>query len=81
MKDKIFVEVTVGSDDGIRQGNTMEVFRGGRYLGQIQIVRTTPDKSVGRVDRSRQQGEIRAKDRVETRRNLKFSADFSSSPS
>ena len=81
MKDKIFVEVTVGSDDGIRQGNTMEVYRGGRYLGQIQIVRTTPDKSVGRVDRSRQQGEIRAKDRVETRRNLKFSADLSSSGS
>ena len=81
MKDKIFVEVTVGSDDGIRQGNTMEVYRGGRYLGQIEIVRTTPDKSVGRVDRSRQQGEIRAKDRVETRRNLKFSADLSSSSS
>ena len=81
MKDKIFVEVTVGSDDGIRQGNTMEVFRGGRYLGQIEIVRTTPDKSVGRVDRSRQQGEIRAKDRVETRRNLKFSADLSTSSS
>lgn len=78
MKDKIYVEVTVGSDDGIRMGNKMEVFRGGQYLGQIEIVRTTPDKSVGRVDRGRQQGEIRARDRVETRRNLKFTADLSS---
>ena len=78
MKDNIYVEVTVGSDDGIRQGNKMEVYRGGQYLGQIEIVRTAPDKSVGRVDRSRQQGEIRARDRVETRRNLKFTADLSS---
>ena len=78
MKDTIYVEVTVGTDDGIRQGNKMEVYRGGQYLGQIEIVRTTPDKSVGRVDRSRQQGEIRARDRVETRRNLKFTADNSS---
>ena len=78
MKDNIYVEVTVGSDDGIRQGNKMEVYRGGQYLGQIEIVRTAPDKSVGRIDRSRQQGEIRARDRVETRRNLKFTADLSS---
>ena len=78
MKDTIYVEVTVGTDDGIRQGNKMEVYRGGQYLGQIEIVRTTPDRSVGRVDRSRQQGEIRARDRVETRRNLKFTADISS---
>lgn len=73
-KDNIYVEVTVGSDDGIRQGHAMEVFRGSKYLGQIEIVRTTPDRSVGKVDRGRQQGEIRERDRVETRRNLKLTA-------
>ena len=74
LKDNVYVEVTVGSDDGIQLGHDMEVFRGGKYLGQIEIVRTTPDKSVGKVDRSRQQGEIRVRDRVETRRGLQFSA-------
>jgi len=74
LKDNIYVEVTVGSDDGIRLGHEMEVYRGGKYLGQIEIVRTTPDKSVGKVDPSRQQGQIRERDRVETRRSLKLTA-------
>lgn len=74
LKDNIYVEVTVGSDDGIQKGHEMEVYRGGKYLGKIEIVRTTPDKSVGKVDPSRQQGQIRERDRVETRRSLKLTA-------
>lgn len=61
------VEVTIGADDGIKQGNTVEVYRGGRYLGRLEILRTSPDRAVGRVDRRFQQGQIQEGDRVATR--------------
>jgi chromosome segregation ATPase len=64
------VEVTIGADDGLTAGNTLEVSRGARYLGRIEILETTPDKSVGRVDRNFQQGQIQEGDRVATRIQL-----------
>ena len=65
-----YVEVTIGADDGLKTGNTLEVFRGDRYLGRLDIVSTSPDKSVGKVDRRYQQGQIQEGDRVATRLKL-----------
>lgn len=64
------VEVTIGADDGLKAGNTLEVSRGSKYLGRLEIIETTPDKSVGRVDRKFQQGQIQEGDRVATRIKL-----------
>lgn len=64
------VEVTIGADDGLKAGNTIEVFRGTKYLGRVEILQTSPDKSVGRVDRRFQQGRIEEGDRVATRLKL-----------
>jgi cell division protein FtsL len=64
------VEITIGADDGLKVGNTLEVFRGSKYLGRVEVIQTSPDKSVGRVDRSFQQGQIQEKDRVATRIKL-----------
>ena len=64
------VEVTIGADDGLKTGNTLEVSRGGKYLGRLEIIETSPDKSVGRVDRRFQQGQIQEGDRVATRIKL-----------
>jgi hypothetical protein len=61
------VEVTIGADDGLKQGNTVEVYRGDRYLGRLEILKTSPDRAVGRVDRRYQQGQIQEGDRVATR--------------
>jgi predicted nucleic acid-binding Zn-ribbon protein len=61
------VEVTIGADDGLKQGNTVEVYRGDKYLGRIEIVKTSPDRAVGRVDRRFQTGVIQEGDRVATR--------------
>ena len=66
----LLVEVTIGADDGLKEGNTVEVYRGSRYLGRLEILQTTPDKSVGRVDRRFQQGSIQEGDRVATRLKL-----------
>jgi cell division protein FtsL len=64
------VEVTIGADDGLKTGNTLEVSRGAKYLGRVEIIQTSPDKSVGRVDRRFQQGQIQEGDRVATRIKL-----------
>jgi len=64
------VEVTIGADDGLKAGNTLEVFRGSKYLGRVEILQTSPDKSVGRIDRRFQQGQIQEGDRVATRLKL-----------
>jgi len=64
------VEVTIGADDGLKAGNTLEVSRGAKYLGRVEIIQTSPDKSVGRVDRAFQQGQIQEGDRVATRIKL-----------
>ena len=31
------VEISLGSDDGLERGHTLEVFRGSRYLGRIEV--------------------------------------------
>jgi cell division protein FtsL len=65
-----YVEVSIGADDGLKAGDTVEVFRGNRYLGRLNIRETSPDKSIGEVIRSFQQGQIQEGDRVATRLNF-----------
>lgn len=66
----LLVEVTIGSDDGLQVGHTVEVFRNAKYLGRIQILKTSPDRAVGRVDSKFQEGRIQEGDRVATRLRL-----------
>lgn len=61
------IEITVGADDGVRPGQTVEVFRGDRFLGRAQILRADPDRAVGRVMREFQQGQIQEGDDVATK--------------
>jgi len=61
------IEISVGADDGVKKGNTVEVFRGDRYLGRAEIIRTDPDRAVGRVMREFQQGQIQEGDHVATK--------------
>lgn len=61
------IEVSIGADDGLKPGQTVEVFRGDRYLGRAQILSTDPDKAVGRILRRFQQGQIQEGDNVATK--------------
>ncbi len=61
------IEVTIGADDGLKPGHTVEVYRGDRYLGRVEILTTEPDRAVGRVLRRFQQGQIQEGDHVATR--------------
>lgn len=69
-----FVEIRIGSDDGLLDGHTLYVFRtaeknNGRakFLGRIEIVLLTPDKAVGRVVEKAKNGVIQVGDHVTTR--------------
>lgn len=64
------VEISIGGDDGLKVGDTVEVFRDTKYKGRLEILKTAPDRAVGRVDVRFQQGPILEGDRVATRLNL-----------
>ena len=61
------IEVSIGADDGLKSGHTVEVFRGDRYLGRAEILTTEPDRAVGRIIRRFQQGQIQEGDNVATK--------------
>jgi predicted nucleic acid-binding Zn-ribbon protein len=64
------LEVSLGSDDGLRPGNTLEVFRGSNYLGRVQVLETSPDKAVGKILPDFKKGIIQKDDNVATRFKL-----------
>ncbi|MCE9604748.1 MAG: hypothetical protein K8U03_07570 [Planctomycetia bacterium] len=69
------VEISLGSDDGLSRGHTLEVYRPGptagatKYLGRIEILQTKADVSVGKVIPQFRRGNIEKDDRVATRFN------------
>lgn len=63
------VEISIGSDDGLAPGHTLEVSRGAKYMGRVRVIRTTPDRAVAEVMRDYLKGKIEKDDRVATRIN------------
>jgi predicted RNase H-like nuclease (RuvC/YqgF family) len=61
------IEISIGYDDGVRPGQTVEIFRGDRYLGRAEILRAEPDRAVGQVIRKSQIGQIQEQDDVATK--------------
>jgi multidrug efflux pump subunit AcrA (membrane-fusion protein) len=61
------IEISIGADDGLRPGHTVEVFRGDRYLGRAEILKTEPDRAVARILRRFQKGQIQEGDDVATK--------------
>lgn len=69
-----FVEISIGSDDGLLQGHTLSVYRSGllegekaKYLGQIEIVYLTPDRAVGTIVLAAKNGIIAKGDNVSSK--------------
>lgn len=61
------IEVSLGFDDGIREGFTLEVHRGGQYLGRAQVRTVRDQKSVAEILTGYQKGYIQAGDRVNSK--------------
>ena len=65
-----FIEISIGSDDGLTEGNTLYVFRAGaenKYLGEIRLKLVTADRAVGVVVDKAKNGVIEREDYVTTK--------------
>ncbi|MCU0876304.1 MAG: hypothetical protein MUF06_00740 [Pirellulaceae bacterium] len=65
--EKDLIEISIGKDDGLKEGHSLEVYRNNTYLGRIVIRRTAPDRAVGQVIKELQRGQIKRGDRVSTK--------------
>ena len=63
------VELSIGSDDGVRVGQDLDVYRGDKYVGRVKIIDVRPDNSVGTILTEYQQLPIQRGDNVAS--NLK----------
>jgi len=61
------VEISIGADDGLKVGHSLDVYHGNTYLGRIVIQKTSPDRAVGRIQKEMQRGQIKKDDRVTTK--------------
>jgi len=60
------VAVSIGYDDGLRDGHLLEVTRDGRYVTKLRVRRTEPNRSVAEVLRNYSEGSVMEGDRVDT---------------
>ena len=64
------VEVSIGTDDGIRTGDTLQVYDrsgGGKFLATVEVRRVYPDAAVGYVTNSSATGTVQKGNDVTTR--------------
>lgn len=64
------IEISIGSDDGLSEGNRLYVYRVGeqnKYLGEIRLELVTPDRAVGVVINRAKNGVIEKEDYVTTK--------------
>lgn len=64
---RVFVEISVGSDDGLVVGHTLTVYRGDKYLGRVRLEDVRPDISVAVVIETAPNSVIQKDDHVTTR--------------
>lgn len=68
-----YVEISIGSDDGLLEGHTLMVYHMGtdgsrpKYLGKMKITNTYPDRAVGEVLERAKNGIIQRGDNVTTK--------------
>ncbi len=60
------VEVSIGSDDGLRDGHLLDVTRKDRFVARLRVRRTEPDRAVAEILPDYSQGIIQEGDRVDT---------------
>jgi hypothetical protein len=70
MVKKDYLEISIGSDDGLRKGHKLEVYRGRSYLGRIEIREVAPDRAVAVILKDYRKGPIKKGDKVATKSNF-----------
>ena len=65
--EESLIEVSIGSDDGLRKGHTLEVYRNNAYLGRVEVTQLEPDRAVCQIIPAFRKGVIKRGDRVATK--------------
>jgi uncharacterized protein YlxW (UPF0749 family) len=60
------VLVSIGYDEGLRQGHLLEVTRAGKYVGKLRVSKTEPDRSVAEILEDFSELTLQEGDRVDT---------------
>jgi hypothetical protein len=61
------IEVSLGGDEGLQAGHTLEVYRDGQYLGRAVVKTVKPDRAVAVILREYARGIVQRGDKVTTR--------------
>ena len=61
------IQVSLGSDDGLQVGHTLEVYRGGEYIGRAVVKTVLPDHAVAEIVKAYARGIVQRGDKVTTR--------------
>lgn len=63
------VVISIGSDDGVRPGHELDVYRNATYLGRVVVRQTEPNRAVAEIlkDYQKPNSQIQKGDRVDTR--------------
>lgn len=65
-RPRSLVLVSIGRDEGLREGHFLEVTRDGRYVGKLKVRTTDPDQSVAEILKDYSEGILLEGDRVDT---------------
>jgi hypothetical protein len=68
VRNSNLIEVSLGSDEGLRKGHTLDIYRqDGSYIARVQVIDVNSDRAVARIIPKYLQGVIRKGDRVATK--------------
>jgi hypothetical protein len=65
--DRGLLEISIGSDDGVRVGTKLEVFRKTTYVGRVEVLKTDPDRAVAKTLTEFMKSKPQLRDRVITK--------------
>lgn len=66
-RDLNLVVVTLGLDDGLREGHKLEIFRGGKYVGSALVLKSDPNRASARLIPESMQKLVQKGDNVTTK--------------
>ncbi len=65
--DNDLIAFSLGTDDGMRVGHTVDIYRKNRYVGTAEVTVAEPNKSAARINRNLTKFAVESGDRVTTK--------------
>ena len=62
-----YIAISLGTDDGIREGHTLDIYRNDRFIGKAVVTKADYNMSAARIDRDFLQAPVAEGDYVTTK--------------